>query len=202
LKFGLGDPDIRRAALIATAVTLPIIVVALVLLSTGSSSGSKPSSSTPVVLSPISVAAPPPNAAADAPCATLVGDLPTAITTSTGTLSGRPAQSTWDYVAAWGNPAIVLRCGVPRPAGLTVDSAAFVVAVDNVNFFESKTGSDFVFTAIDRAAYIEVDVPKSYSQPPLGPIASAVAEALPQVCQAQQDGGPTVNPADLCTHRK
>ena len=200
--MNLGNPDVRRAALIATAVTLPIIVVALVLLGSSSDSSTKPSNSATAVLSPVSVAAPPPNAAADAPCTALLGDLPTAIQTSDGTLPGRPAQSTSDYVAAWGEPAVVLRCGVPRPAGLTVNSSAFVIAVDNVNFFQSKSGSNFVYTAIDRAAYIEISVPTSYSQPPIGPIASAIATALPQVCLAPEAGAPAVDPAKLCTHRK
>jgi hypothetical protein len=202
LKRGLGDPVVRRAALIATAATLPIIVIALVLLSSTSDSSSTPKNSATAVLSPISVAAPPANAAADAPCTTLLGDLPTAIATSDGTLAGRPAQSTWTYVAAWGQPAVVLRCGVPRPAALTVNSGAFVIAVDNVNFFQSKSGSNFIYTAIDRAAYIEISVPTSYSQPPIGPIASAIATALPQVCLAQEDAAPAVDPAKLCTHRK
>jgi hypothetical protein len=155
-----------------------------------------------VPLSPISVAAPPANAAANIPCTNLLGDLPTAIPISKGTIPGRPAQSTWTYVAAWGDPAIVLRCGVPRPKQLTVDSSDLLILTNGVNFLPVSTGTATVFTTVDRAAYIELTVPKSYAQPPLGPIATAIAKALPAVCTVGYE--PTAagtNPL-LCTHRK
>jgi hypothetical protein len=175
----------------------------IVLLVLGHPGKSTPSSAgTGKVLAPISASAPPSDPAAGAPCTALLSDLPVAIPTSNGTLGGRVVHSSSTFITAWGNPAIVLRCGVPRPAGLTVNSGAFVVGIEGVNFFESKTGAEFVYTAIDRAAYIEVSVPKAYAQPPLGPIADAIAKALPQVCLTEQTGQPAPDPAKLCTHRK
>jgi hypothetical protein len=176
-------------------------VIALVLLSTDPSS--KSTSNSPKALPPISVAAPPANSAADAPCTALLGDLPTAIQTSNGTLYGRVAQSSWTYVAAWGDPAIVLRCGVPRPAALIPDSSALLIPVNGVSFLPVNGKKDNVFTAVDRAAYIEVSVPVSYPQPPLGPIADGIAKALPAVCLPQAaPGQPAVDPAKLCAERK
>ena len=181
---------------------MPILVVALVLLSS-TPDGSSSSTNSGVALTPISVAPPPANPAADAPCTSLLGDLPTAIPTSSGTLSGRPAQSSWTYVAAWGDPAIVLRCGVPRPTELTPQSSAFLVVTDGVTFLPVKKGADTVFTAVDRAAYIEITVPASYAQPPLGPIADGIAKALPAVCLPQASPGQQpVDPAKLCAERK
>lgn len=190
------DPDRRRAALIATAVTLPVVVVLALLFgrnSTTSPTGGSKSGSA-AVLGPVTVAAPPPNSAADTPCTSLLGALPITL----GTLSGRPARSTWTYVAAWGEPAIVLRCGVPRPAALTPGSAALVVEVDGVNWLPIQQSGATVWTAIDRAAYVEVTVPKSYAQPPLAPIADAIAKVLPAVCVVDPK---ETDPSKLCTHR-
>jgi len=174
-------------------------VIGLVLLGTDPKS-SKPN--TTKALPAVSVPAPPPNAAADAPCTKLLGSLPTAIPTSNGPISGRPAQSTWTYVAAWGDPAIVLRCGVPRPAALVPNSSAPLFPVDGVTFLPVNTKTVNVFTVVDRAVYIEISVPVSYPQPPLGPLADGIAKALPAVCLPQAaQGQPAVDPAKLCARR-
>jgi hypothetical protein len=196
----LAERSIRRAALIATAATLPILVIALVLLS--SDPKSKPSNPTTKPLSAVSVPAPPPNSSADAPCTTLLGDLPTSIPTSNGTLAQRPAESTWTYVAAWGDPAIVLRCGVPRPKELVPNSSVLLVPVNGVAFLPVNTKKVNVFTTVDRAAYIEITVPTSYPQPPLGPLADAITKALQAVCLPQAGPGqPAVDPTKLCSRR-
>jgi hypothetical protein len=42
-----------------------------------------------------------------------------------------------------------------------------------------------------------------YRQPPLGPLADAIAKALPAVCVPQAaPGQPPVDPNTLCTHRR
>jgi len=198
------DPDTRRAALIATAVTVPIVLVAALLFGNAKDAGTKGPSASPtsgLALPAISVSAGPVPAADDAACTALLSALPVAIPTSNGSISGRPADSSSPYVVAWGNPAIVLRCGVPRPAELHVNSSAQVIAIDGVNFFTKTVGKATVFTSIDRAAYIEVTVPTSYTQAPIGPLAQAIA-SLPQVCTAVQAGSPEPATGTLCTHRK
>ncbi|MDP9093308.1 MAG: DUF3515 domain-containing protein [Actinomycetota bacterium] len=147
-----------------------------------------------LALSPITVAAPPPNAAADQPCTTVLGALP--ITLSG--LSGRPARSTWTYVAAWGDPAVVLRCGIPRPSALTPGSSAQTVGIDGVYWLPAALKNVTVWTAVDRAVYIEVSVPKSYAQPPLAPVSDAIARALPAVCVVDPN---EADVSKLCTHR-
>jgi hypothetical protein len=146
-------------------------------------------------LGPVTVLAPPANPAADAPCTKLLGALPL-------TLNGlpvRPALSSWTYVVAWGDPAIILRCGVPRPADLKPASSAQTIGVDGVYWLPIAQKKQTVWIAIDRAAYVEVSVPKSYAQPPLAPIADAIAAKLPAVCVVD----PAVtDPNRLCTHRK
>jgi hypothetical protein len=188
----------RRAALIATAVTLPVVLLLALFFGNASDEDGQPSTTAatnhPSALAPISVAAPPANPAADAPCTKLLGSLP--ITLSG--LSGRPARSSWTYVAAWGDPAIVLRCGVPRPAELVPSSSAQIIAVDGVNWLPVQQKKATVWTAVDRAAYIEVLVPKSYTQPPLAPIADAVASSLSAVCVVDPN---ETDQSRLCTHR-
>ena len=66
----------------------------------------------------ISVAAPADNPAAAAPCTKLLGALPVNL----NGLQSRPALSTSPYGVAWGDPAVVLRCGVTKPAGLVPGS--------------------------------------------------------------------------------
>lgn len=183
--------------------TVPVVVVLALVLGHANEDTKKPtahpSSPTPSLLTPVTVAAPPPNPAADAPCAKLLGTLP--ITLSG--LAGRPARSSWTYVAAWGEPAVTLRCGVPRPGNLKPGSSDFLLGVNGVNFLQAKQDDAHVFTAIDRSAYIEVRVPESYAQPPLGPIADAIAKALPAVCEpAPLPGKPQPDPRKLCTNRK
>jgi hypothetical protein len=146
-------------------------------------------------------AAPPSNAAASASCTKVLEALPVQL----GTLAPRvvhPAPPS-PYVVAWGDPAVVLRCGVSRPAALKPGSSALLSGVNGVFWLVHRGTSQITWTTVDRAVYVEVDVPSSYRQPPIGPLASAIAKALPRVCLPQAAPGQTPPPAsELCTHRK
>jgi Protein of unknown function (DUF3515) len=65
------------------------------------------------------------------------------------------------YVMAWGSPAIVLRCGVPRPAGLRPTSELAVI--NGISWLGLPTGRPITFTAVGRLAYVEVTVPAKYA---------------------------------------
>jgi hypothetical protein len=186
----------RRAALIATSLTVPIVVVLALFIgkATRDSNEAAAPTTSSTALAPVTVAAPPANPAADAPCTKLLGALPITLTD----LVGRPARSTWTYVAAWGDPPVVLRCGVPRPAALVPASSAQIIAVDGVNWLPVQNKSATVWTAVDRAAYVELTVPKHYAQPPLAPIADAVAKAMPAVCVVDPN---ETDLSRLCTRR-
>jgi hypothetical protein len=186
----------RRAALIATAVTVPLVLILGLLLGHAQEKkAAKPTTTSGSVrLSPVNVAAPPANSAADVPCTKLLGELPITL----NDLAGRPALSTWTYVVAWGDPAIVLRCGVPRPAALTPGSSAQTIGIDGVYWLPVAQKNVTVWTSIDRAVYIEVTVPKTYAQPPLAPISDAITKALPAVCVVDPN---EADPSLLCTHR-
>jgi hypothetical protein len=94
---------------------------------------------------------------------------------------------------AWGDPAIVLRCGVPKPAALTPISSCFVVndigwlaTVDGREYTQSGPPDDtMVFTTIGRSAYVEVSVPAHWS-----PQADALTEVSSAIAAATQDVQP------------
>ncbi len=128
---------------------------------------------TPVALPPLPVVPPRRSAAADRFCPLLVDGLPTRL----HDLDARPVQSASAFVAAWGEPPVVLRCGVPRPPGFVVGAQTFVV--EDVTWFVQQQAGRAVWTAVDRPVYVELSVPLRYTSGPVVPIADAVRVALP-----------------------
>lgn len=77
--------------------------------------------------------------------------------------------------AAWGNPAVVLRCGVPAPPGLLTGPAG-PVTVDGVTWLQEVGRHAVRWTAIDRPVYLQLTVPTSY--PSQGGFLVALAPAV------------------------
>ncbi|WP_255280697.1 DUF3515 domain-containing protein [Actinomadura madurae] len=63
--------------------------------------------------------------------------------------------------AAWGSPAIALRCGVPRPA--TLEPTSELVTINGIDWFGMPADRPVTFTAVGRQAYVEVTVPPKYN---------------------------------------
>lgn len=89
--------------------------------------------------------------------------------------------------AAWGDPPITLRCGVPepevlRPGSKTYNPSADEAYVDGVAWLIEKVTDGYRFTAAQRAVYIELDVPSAYNPETnaLVDLASAVIKAVPR----------------------
>jgi len=120
---------------------------------------------------PLDVAAPP--GGSDPACARLADRLP-------ATLHGqsrRPTTSSSPAVAAWGDPAIVWRCGV-TPPGPTQNECTEVNGVDWVRV-PLDDGSSF--TTYGREPAVQLLVPRAYAPEPLTlPAVSAVVAAVPQ----------------------
>ena len=100
-------------------------------------------------------------------------------------LDGRERRDTSPestQTAAWGDPPVVLRCGVGRPADLT--STSQVIEVDQVDWFLDERPGAYVFTTVGRTAYVEVRVPRAtpreQATAPLVDLADAVRETLPR----------------------
>ena len=92
-----------------------------------------------------------------AACARLVDYLP-------ATLDGhhsRVVRPRSPLLHAWGSPPIVLRCGVPQPAGFSPISPQTAV-VNGVTWFQQLDVDQVRWTAIRHAADVELIVPKSY----------------------------------------
>jgi hypothetical protein len=124
---------------------------------------------------PPPVAVPEPDGRA-AGCARLHRELP-------GELAGRDRRDTTpasDRTAAWGEPAVVLRCGVARPAGLT--PTAEVVEVDGVAWFLAEPARAYVFTTAGRRTHVQLRVPRStprdQATAPLVGLSPAIRAAL------------------------
>ena len=102
----------------------------------------------------------------------------------------RTVQPPEALAAAWGDPPIVLRCGVKKPALLRPDSSCFVA--NDVGWFAELDGrpvtglqpvdEDVVFTTVGRSAYVEVTVPPAYE-----PAADALVDLSGAISAATQD---------------
>jgi hypothetical protein len=80
-----------------------------------------------------------------------------------GGQSLRPTSSSSDAVRAWGDPAIIARCGV-HPIGPTTDQCLDVSGIDWV---AHQLTDGVRFTTYGRDPAIEVLVPKAYQPEPL-----------------------------------
>ena len=75
---------------------------------------------------------------------------------------------------AWGDPAIILRCGVTAPEDLTATSRCDMVA--GVGWFTEELADGYLFTTIGRRFFISVEVPSAYD-----PAADALVDIAPSV---------------------
>nr|WP_255955498.1 DUF3515 domain-containing protein [Streptomyces sp. ODS25] len=84
--------------------------------------------------------------------------------------------------AGWGDPAIILRCGVPRPAQMD-DPKERSVEVNGVDWIEEKNDDgSYRLTTTLRKAYVEVIIPEQRTARGLNPIidlAPAVQKTIP-----------------------
>lgn len=125
---------------------------------------------------PIAVPLPGPAPPDAALCARLHARLPAKV----GGHSSREVKPRSEFTAAWGDPAVVLTCGVPRPSGLSGSDVA-PLGVNGVAWLQG-TGADTVdFTAVDRGVFLRVEIPKKYSGQSsiLLDLSDAVSAALP-----------------------
>lgn len=68
-----------------------------------------------------------------------------------------------EIMAAWGDPPISLRCGVPRPNDLQPDS--MLEEVNGVAWLPQPEDDPTMFTAVGHEAYVELQVPSGYGSP-------------------------------------
>lgn len=108
-------------------------------------------------------------------CAQLLDALPDVVSDAVR----RDVEPASEQVAAWGDPPIVLRCGVPVPTEYRPD--AQLLDVEDVGWFPVAGEGGTFFTAVDRQPYVEVAVPDDYAPEAvvLADLAAAVTSAIP-----------------------
>ncbi|MFH8726740.1 DUF3515 domain-containing protein [Streptomyces termitum] len=149
----------RPVGLLAPAVVLLLAV-------TGCSSGAG---------APVPVPDPP--AAEAALCRALARELPDTVA---GQERSDPSPDS-ELTAGWGDGAIVLRCGVPRPEKMS-DPQSQGIDANGVNWMlERPEGSGPRFTSVYRKTYVEVSLDARYANDagPLVDLAAPVARAIP-----------------------
>ena len=111
---------------------------------------------------------------ADASCPALMSTLPLE-------LAGEPSrrvQSDSPYAYAWGDPAIVLVCGVDRPAGYVAGASA--IQINGVQWYVDTDDPDTtVWTTVDRPVYVQISLPASVDSAPVTALTPQIAQALP-----------------------
>jgi hypothetical protein len=105
----------------------------------------------------VAVSAPAPRAAVAADCRALVAAIPASLVTSGGRVRTRPVSA---YTAAFGSPAVRIRCGAPLPR---FDPASDVETVNGVDWLElPDVGSASHFAAWRSPTLLDVVIPSAY----------------------------------------
>jgi hypothetical protein len=105
-------------------------------------------------------------------CAALLGDLPPRV-------AGQARRLVAGKIAgAWGDPPIVLRCGVEKPASLRPTSPCH--EVNGVGWLAERQSDGYLFTTIGRKHYVSLEVPGDYE-----PEADALADVADLIARHQ-----------------
>lgn len=102
-------------------------------------------------------------------CGALYADLPP----TAGTAPTIPVEDDV-AAAAWGDPPVVLRCGVERPAALRQTSRCNMVG--DVGWLDEKIADGYLFTTIGREFYVSVEVPDEHA--PAADVLIDLSEAI------------------------
>ena len=185
-RSGPREDPLRRIALIATAVLVPVVVALAVLANvlggpdepdTGSGAAAEVEGGTTAGredLPVLPVEVPPVTPEADASCPALMSTLPLEL----GGEASRRVQSDSPFAYAWGDPAVVLICGVDRPAGFVVGVSA--IQINGVQWYVDTSDPDTtVWTTVDRPVYVQISLPASVDSAPVTALTPQIAQALP-----------------------
>ncbi|WP_369139741.1 DUF3515 domain-containing protein [Modestobacter versicolor] len=125
-------------------------------------------------LPPVEVDTPDVTPAADLACPVLMGQLPLELAGETSRL----VDSDTLFAYAWGDPAVVLVCGVAPPAGYVVGSQGIVV--NGVEWFvDTADPETVVWTTVDRLVPVEMRVPASTDSALVTAASTIIATTLP-----------------------
>jgi Protein of unknown function (DUF3515) len=119
-------------------------------------------------------------------CGQLVDGLPATVDSA----QRREVEPSGGPAAAWGDPPIVLRCGVPMPESF--DEFAACQETDGVGWFipeeqQSGDAEAITMTTIDRTVNVEVTLPPEHWPP-----ANAMVDLAPAIKRYVDQGDPCV----------
>jgi hypothetical protein len=164
---------------------VPVVVVLLVLVNVlrpdddGGDSGavadvSGTTSAPRGNLPPVQVDTPEVTSAADLACPVLMSQLPLELAGE----SSRLVRSDSPYAYAWGDPPVVLICGVAPPAGYVAGVQGIVI--NGVEWFVDTSDPDTVlWTTVDRNVPVQMQVPASTDSALVTAASTIIATAIP-----------------------
>ncbi|WIM88232.1 DUF3515 domain-containing protein [Candidatus Mycobacterium wuenschmannii] len=127
---------------------------------------------------PAVVAAVPAPQAHDPACRRLTDALPQRLGDYTRAQLAQPAP---DGAAAWqpssSGDAVVLRCGLERPADFVIGSPLQVV--DNVQWFEVRQDQRSTWYTVDRAVYVALTLPPNSGPTPIQQLSELIDRVVP-----------------------
>ncbi|BBZ75067.1 membrane protein [Mycolicibacterium anyangense] len=131
---------------------------------------------------PVAIASVPAPQSDSADCRTLVNDLPDRL----GDVSRAPAvEPVPAGAAAWraepDGDAVILRCGIDRPAEFVVGSP--IQMVDQVQWFrlDDPAADRSTWVTVDRPVYVALTLPSGSGPSPIQTVSDLIARTLPQV---------------------
>jgi hypothetical protein len=142
----------RRPPLRAAVLAAGLALAALALTACTSGGTSRPHATGPVAVPvPTSSAA-----AVVSACTTLLAAVPAELDTG---VRRRPVTGDTNRTAAWGDPAITLRCGVALP-----DQTLEPIVIDGLKLVTTTSNGVITWTTFDRAVNVAIAVPSSYEE--------------------------------------
>lgn len=179
------DPTTRQAARWATAVAVPLTLVVggvlFAVLRTGPAAPAPAGPPRAQVTTPVDATAAPLSGPAADVCPALLRNLPATVRD----LPRREVTAGRDQNAAYGDPPLLLACGVPAPSFPPTDTlfqmSGAAPGDPLVCWHASETSTGSVWTTVDRTVPVRVTVPAGYEQPAqwANEFSSAVAEVAP-----------------------
>lgn len=151
--------DRRHAARTATLVAVPValavgVLSVLVLRPATPKPTASPTTAAAQATGAVTVAAPPLSDPAATACRALIAKLPDQVVNA----KRRPVSAGAEQNAAWGDPPLLLACGVLMPSiELTTD----VYPISGVCWVATPVSGGALWTTIDRAVPVAVTVPGS-----------------------------------------
>ena len=192
---GTGRGDRPATWRLVAAIAVPVVAVLVVVgLSAVVRSEPSPDASLPLAIPAVDA----PGASTPA-CAALMSALPATVgglhrrqlagpvdgTVGASAAAGSPvtsdtrvADTEVGAVAAWGEPAVILRCGVPTPHELTCSAA--VQVVDGVTWLPLVGDGSTTYLVVDRAVRVALTVPDGTNTGPWQETSKIVARTLPR----------------------